>query len=68
MTVGSQVKGCYATVKNIEATIAMLKSKTQKEEARQAFHEAEKLLSEVKDDLSLQVIKLAKEEPQYKSF
>ena len=68
MTVGSQVKGCYASVKNIEATLGMLKNKAQTKEAREVFHQAEQLMSEVKTDLSRQVIKISKEEPQYKSF
>jgi len=68
MTVGSQVKGCYASVKNVEATLGMLKNKAQTKEARHLFHQAEQLISEVKEDLSQQVIEISKEEPQYKSF
>lgn len=68
MTVGSQVKSCYASIKSIEATLGILKNKTQTKEAKQAFHDTEQLMAEIKEDLMMQVIKLGKEEPQYKSF
>ncbi|WP_068672549.1 DUF1657 domain-containing protein [Oceanobacillus sp. Castelsardo] len=65
MTVGSEVKGCYASVKNIEATLQILKNKTQNVESQQAFQDAQQIISEVKESLNQQIIHLTREEPQY---
>ncbi|WP_164669227.1 DUF1657 domain-containing protein [Virgibacillus doumboii] len=67
MTVGSQVKSCYSSVKNVDATLESLANKTQSPEAGEAFEEAQEIIAQVKEDLKNQVIYLAKEEPQYKN-
>lgn len=66
MTVGSQVKGCYAQVKSIESSLALLANKTQDNNSEQNFDNVKQLISEIKNDLQKQVIELSKEEPQYK--
>ncbi|WP_145524308.1 DUF1657 domain-containing protein, partial [Virgibacillus sp. SK37] len=59
------VKGCYASVKNIEATLQILANKAQDVDSQQAFNEAQQIISEVKESLNQQVIHLTREEPQY---
>ncbi|WP_249869956.1 DUF1657 domain-containing protein [Oceanobacillus saliphilus] len=66
MTVGSQVKGCYSSIKSIEAGLGILAHKTQDAESRQAFVNVEQIISQIKNDLQKQVIELSKQEPQYK--
>jgi hypothetical protein len=66
MTVGSQVKGCYSSIKDIEASLGVLSNKTQNEESKQAFEHTEQIIKEIKNDLQKQVVKLSKQEPQYK--
>ncbi|RYG73992.1 DUF1657 domain-containing protein [Lentibacillus lipolyticus] len=67
MTVSSQVKGCYASLKNADATLETLAAKTQDQETEKAFREARNTVRTVKQDLEQQVIFLTREEPQYKS-
>lgn len=66
MTVGAQVKGCFSSIKSIEATLQLLLEKTNEEEQQKQFEQAKQIVAEVKKDLQQQVIKLTKEEPQYK--
>lgn len=66
MTVGSQVKGCFSSIKSAEATLELLANKTQHQQAKEAFEETRNIVTEVKDDLQKQVIQLGIEEPQYK--
>lgn len=66
MTVGSDVKGCYFTIKSAEATLEQLALKSTSPTSKQVYLEAQQLLSEVKSDLHEQVLFLAREEPQYK--
>lgn len=66
MTVGSDVKGCYFSIKSAEATLQQLAAKTNELIAHQAYTQASKLLAEAKIDLEKQVLFLAREEPQYK--
>ncbi|SHG24912.1 DUF1657 domain-containing protein [Ornithinibacillus halophilus] len=66
MTVGSQVKSCYASIKGIEATLSTLASQTNEKEAREVFRNAETIIAEIKEDMEKQVIWLSQEEPQYK--
>ncbi|MEC5425143.1 DUF1657 domain-containing protein [Virgibacillus sp. C22-A2] len=66
MTVGSQVKSCYSSIKSVEASLELLASKTQELEAHEKLNQAKAIVSEVKNDLNYQVIQLTKEEPQYK--
>lgn len=67
MTVGSQVKSCYASIKSIEGALESLHETTQNTELQTAIEQANILLDEVKNDMNNQVINLTKEEPQYKS-
>lgn len=66
MTVGSQVKQCFATIKQIEATLMQLQTKSTNQQAKQAYNEAITLISETKQSLQNQVAFLHIEEPQYK--
>lgn len=66
MTVGSDVKSCYFSIKSAEATLQLLKEKTTNEESKQAFQQAEELITAVRQDLHKQVLFLTREEPQYK--
>lgn len=66
MTVGSQVKSCYSSIKSAEATLELLANKTQSTETKQAFEQAQQIITEIKDDLQKQVIYLTQEEPTYK--
>ncbi|WP_339227518.1 DUF1657 domain-containing protein [Oceanobacillus sp. FSL K6-2867] len=65
MTVGSQVKGCYSSIKSIESSLEILANKVQDEQAEQTFKMVENIISEIKRDLHNQVIELSKQEPQY---
>ncbi|HLS10311.1 DUF1657 domain-containing protein [Lentibacillus sp.] len=67
MTVSSQVKGCFASVKNIEATLDTLANKTKDEEAKKAFQDVQTIMNTIQFDLENQVLYLTKEEPQYES-
>lgn len=66
MTVGSNVKGSYFSVKSAEAGLEQLAIKTNNEEAKKVFYDAQYLLSQVREDLKKQVQFLAREEAQYK--
>lgn len=66
MTVGSQVKSCFSSIKSAEATIMILAQKTQDEKTQQTFENVQQILSEVKSDLQQQVLYLTRQEPQYK--
>jgi len=66
MTVGSEVKSCYASIKSAEATLKILANKTQDQQTKETFEQVQKLISEIKEDLQKQVMYLAREEPQYK--
>lgn len=66
MTVGSQVKGCFSSIKSAEAMLDILANKTQDEEAIEAFNQAQTILSEVKEDMQKQIMFISREEPQYK--
>lgn len=66
MTVGSQVKSCFSSIKSADAMLEMLANKTQDNESKEAFNHAQMILSEVKDDLQKQIMFLSREEPQYK--
>ncbi|QKY68876.1 DUF1657 domain-containing protein [Lentibacillus sp. CBA3610] len=67
MTVSSQVKGCFSSVKSIEATLETLSEKTADQEAEEALKEVQNTMRTIKSDLENQVLYLTKEEPQYKS-
>ncbi|WP_026905939.1 DUF1657 domain-containing protein [Paucisalibacillus globulus] len=65
MTVGSQVKTCYASIKSIEATLSILSNQTNELHARNVYREVESIVQEIKQDLEKQVLLLSREEPQY---
>lgn len=67
MTVGSQVKGCFSSIKSAEATLEVLANKTKSQEGKEVFESTGNVLNEIKNDLEQQVIRLGLEEPQYKS-
>lgn len=66
MTVGTDVKSCYSSIKSVEATLEILANKTQEQQTRETFKHVQQLIAEVKDDLQKQVLYLSREEPQYK--
>lgn len=66
MTVGSQVKQCFATIKHIEATLNELQLKTGDDEAKYAYETAAELINETKQTLIEQITFIQHEEQQYK--
>lgn len=66
MTVGSQVKQCLATIKQIEASLEQLSVKTANKQAEQAYKDAAEIVNNTKKSLQSQVAFLHIEEPQYK--
>jgi len=66
MTVGSEVKSCYSSIKSAEATLTILANKIQDQHTKEVFLQVKQQLSEIKEDLQKQVIYLSHEEPQYK--
>lgn len=66
MTVGVDVKTCFANIKGIESTLATLATQTTDDETRIALEKANAFIAEIKKDLDQQVIMLSNEEPQYK--
>lgn len=66
MTVGSDVKSCYSSIKSIEATLNILENKTQDQQTKEVLEHVQQLISVIKDDLHQQVLYLLREEPQYK--
>lgn len=66
MTVGSEVKSCYSSIKSAEATLTILANKIQDQQTKEVFLQVQQQLSEIKEDLQKQVIYLSHEEPQYK--
>lgn len=67
MTIGSQVKSCFSSLKSAEATLDILANKTQDSQTRITYEDTKTIIEEVKNDLQKQVIYLTQEEPQYKS-
>jgi len=67
MTVGSDVKGCFAAIKGAQATLDILTQQTQQEDAVKAYKQASSLLDGVRTDLETHVLFLMREETQYKS-
>ncbi len=68
MTVGSQVKQCLASVKNIEASLSGLAMRSKSREAQQTFHETMEVMHSIQEDLHNRVGELEREEEQYKGF
>lgn len=67
MTVGSQVKTCYATLKSIEAGLDLLHASTNEQDLKITIDEASKLIKDARQDIHQQMIHINKQEPQYKS-
>jgi len=66
MTVGSEVRTCYATIKSIEAELSTLAVETTDNKAKQTLEKSIQIIEEIKADLDKQLIMLINEEPQYK--
>ena len=67
MTVGTQVKSCYFTIKQIDAGLELLASKTVNKASEEAYLQAQDTLRSIKYDLEKQIIYIENEEPQYDS-
>ncbi|WP_428912310.1 DUF1657 domain-containing protein [Niallia sp. Krafla_26] len=68
MTIGSEVKQCYASLKGVEASLSNLALMTLDDESKRTLHEAMMVVHEITKDLKERVGKLEREEPQYKGF
>lgn len=66
MTVGSQVKSCFSSIKSAEATLLSLAEKTKDERAKKVYQSTEAIINDIKRDLQRQIMFLTQEEPQYK--
>lgn len=66
MTVGSEVRTCYATIKSVEAELETLILQTTDQEAQQDLRRSMNMIKTIKEDLNQQLIYLINEEPQYK--
>ena len=61
MTVSSEVKQLYATLKGIEASLSSLYIRTDDEESARIFKEAMQLVNEVKKDVQSRLGELERE-------
>lgn len=68
MTVGSQVKQCFYSLKSAEQGLINLSVRAQEQEAQKVLYEAATVFKEVIKDLDMRVGELEREEPQYKGF
>ncbi|WP_099363714.1 DUF1657 domain-containing protein [Fredinandcohnia onubensis] len=68
MTVGSDVKQCFASLKGVEASLSSLALRTLDDESKRTLHEAMMVVFEVTKDLKKRVGELEGEELQYKGF
>ncbi|AME07754.1 DUF1657 domain-containing protein [Bacillus subtilis] len=68
MTVGSDVKQCFASLKGVEASLSSLALRTLDDESKRTLHEAMMVVHEVTKDLKKRVGELEGEELQYKGF
>ena len=68
MTVGSDVKQCFASLKGVEARLSSLALRTLDDESKRTLHEAMMVVHEVTKDLKKRVGELEGEELQYKGF
>lgn len=68
MTVASEVKQCFSSLKGIEANLSSLAIRTQDNESQRTFHETMILVHEVVIDLQKRIGELEREETQYKGF
>ncbi|MFB4166191.1 DUF1657 domain-containing protein [Alteribacillus sp. JSM 102045] len=68
MTVGSDVKQCLSSIKNVKGSLSSLELRTEDEEAKQIFQETVTTMEEIIKDLKKRVGQLELEEDQYKGF
>ena len=61
MTVSSEVKQLYATLKGIEASLSSLSIRTEEKESARILKEAMQLVNEVKKDVQSRVGELERE-------
>jgi hypothetical protein len=66
MTISSNVKQTYSTIKNIEAQLSSLALNSMDEQASEMFHESMLIIGNIKEDLQARVFELERMEPQYK--
>ena len=66
MTVGTDVKNCYLTIKSAEASLQALSLSSTSEEHKQVYEQTRKQLEAIQQELHDQVLFLARVEPQYK--
>lgn len=66
MTIASNVKQTFATIKNIESQLSSLALNSMDEEAKTVFHEAMQTIEKVKEEMQSRVYELERLEPQYK--
>jgi hypothetical protein len=66
MTVASNIKQTYATIKNIESQLSSLAFNSLDEVAKKEFHDAMLTIGKIKDDLQMRIYELERAEPQYK--
>jgi hypothetical protein len=68
MTVASQVKQSLATLKSVHASLKVYAEQSQDQEAKSAFHEADRTTGDIINDLEERLKVLEFEEPQYKGL
>lgn len=68
MTVGSQLKQTIAVIRGANATLRLYAAQTQKQEAREVYHQAVAVTDEVLRDLEDRLKALEFREPQYKGI
>ncbi|MGP4040649.1 DUF1657 domain-containing protein [Gracilibacillus sp. D59] len=68
MTVSSNVKQCFATIKTIEAGLSTLAINSSDEKVQRLFHEQMLVMEEIKQDIMKRIGELEREEEQYKGF
>ncbi|WP_338453010.1 DUF1657 domain-containing protein [Niallia oryzisoli] len=68
MTIGSEVKQCFASLKGVEASLSSLALRTLNNESKRTLHETMMVIHEVVTDLKKRVGELERAEFQYKGF
>ncbi|WP_240375003.1 DUF1657 domain-containing protein [Bacillus piscicola] len=68
MTVASDVKQCLANMKSVEGGLESLALRTEDENAKITFQEAQNILEEIIRGLKRRTAVLEMEEDQYKGF
>lgn len=68
MTVGADVKQCFASLKGVEASLSSLALRTLDDKSKRTLHETMMVVHEVTKDLKKRVGELEGEEFQYKGF